>query len=200
MPVGGALAQILSKASISDYDTEWVDPPTGGMGGGSDDGIVDSADISILGQDLTLTLGRSVGADLSDTVTLPTGGGGGGSTTTDRTRIEALSFTAVATTTTQSRQQELSTTPATLVFGDPGPLELVSATAAETTFTILKSGVYLMEWNAVITPAADRPEPCLRVLDNSDDSVLGETDPIYIRANSEGAYAVNRTGILVVPD
>ena len=39
----------------------------------------------------------------------------------------------------------------------------------------------------------------MQVLDNSDDSLLGETDPIYIRANSEGAYAVSRTGILVVP-
>ena len=57
----------------------------------------------------------------------------------------------------------------------------------------------LMEWNAVITPAADRPEPCLRVLADANDALLGETDPIYIRANSEGAYAVNRTGILVVP-
>ena len=56
-----------------------------------------------------------------------------------------------------------------------------------------------MEWNAVITPAADRPEPCLRVLADADDALLGETDPIYIRANSEGAYAVNRAGILVVP-
>ena len=122
----------------------------------------------------------------------------GGSTTTDRQRIEALAFTAVADTTTQQRQQTLGATPTSVIYGD-GAIEMVAATAAETTFTILAAGVYLMEWNAVITPNADRPEPCLRVLDNFDDALLGETDPIYIREDSQGNYTVNRTGILVVP-
>ena len=122
----------------------------------------------------------------------------GVSTTTNRQRIEALAFTAVGDTTTQLRQQTLGATPSSVVYGT-GALEMVTATAAATTFTIVDAGVYLMEWNAVITPSADRPEPCLRVLDNSDDSLLGETDPIYIRASSEGDYAVTRAGILVVP-
>ena len=124
--------------------------------------------------------------------------GGGGTTTTDRQRIEAVAFTAVGATTTQLQQQTLGATPESVIYGD-GAIEMVAATAAETTFTILEAGVYLMEWNAVITPNADRPEPCLQVLANADDALLGETDPVYIRASSEGVYAVNRTGILVVP-
>ena len=122
----------------------------------------------------------------------------GVSTTTNRQRIEALAFTAVGDTTTQLRQQTLGATPSSVVYGT-GAVEMVTATAAATTFTIVDAGVYLMEWNAVITPSADRPEPCLRVLDNSDDSLLGETDPIYIRASSEGDYIVTRAGVLVVP-
>lgn len=40
--------------------------------------VVNSADLSVSGQDLTITLGRTGTApDLSDTVTLPAGGGGG---------------------------------------------------------------------------------------------------------------------------
>ena len=106
-------------------------------------------------------------------ITLPSGGGGG--TTTDRQRIEALSFTAVAATTTEERQQTLSGTPAAVTFGT-GPVEMLTAVGAENTFTILEAGVYLMEWNAVITPNADRPEPCFQVLQNADDALLGETD------------------------
>ena len=39
------------------------------------DGVVDSITLSLNGQVLTVTLGRSIGADLTQTVTLPTGGG-----------------------------------------------------------------------------------------------------------------------------
>ena len=49
--------------------------PSGG--GGSDDGVADSVDLSLSGNDLTVTVGRSGSlADLDDTVTLPTGTGG----------------------------------------------------------------------------------------------------------------------------
>ena len=129
-------------------------------------------------------------------ITLPSGGGGG--TTTDRQRIETLSFTAVAATTTEERQQTLSGTPAGVTFGT-GPIEMLTAVGAEDTFTILDAGVYLMEWNAVITANADRAEPCFQVLQNADDALLGETDPLYIREDSAGAYTVRRLGTLVVP-
>lgn len=35
IPAGGSTNQILSKASNADYDTQWVNAPTGGGGGGS---------------------------------------------------------------------------------------------------------------------------------------------------------------------
>ena len=41
------------------------------------DGVVDTMALSVSGQVLTVTLGRSIGADLTQTVTLPSGGGGG---------------------------------------------------------------------------------------------------------------------------
>ena len=79
--------------------------------------------------------------DLIQTVTLPAGGGGAGTTTTDRQRIEALAFTAVGTTTTQLQQQTLGAAPVSVIYGD-GAVEMVTATAAETTFAILDAGVY----------------------------------------------------------
>ena len=39
--------------------------------GGMADGIVNSLDLSRTGRDLTVTLGRSIGADLTETVQLP---------------------------------------------------------------------------------------------------------------------------------
>ena len=42
-----------------------------GSGSGADDGVVDSVTLSRSGRNLTATLGRSVGADLTDTVQLP---------------------------------------------------------------------------------------------------------------------------------
>ena len=188
--------QLTGTSGFPAIDIPAITLPAGGGGTDTND-YVDSFLAAVSGSDLTMTLGRT-GAlvDLTQTVALPAGGGG--TTTTDRQRIEALAFTAVGTTTTQLQQQTLGATPSSVIYGTGG-LEMVTAVAAETTFTIVNAGVYLMEWNAVITPAADRPEPCLRVLANADDALLGETDPIYIRANSEGAYAVSRAGILVVP-
>ena len=44
----------------------------GASGSGTTDGVADSVDLSVSGGALTMTLGRTVGADLTDTVTLPT--------------------------------------------------------------------------------------------------------------------------------
>ena len=52
------------------------------------DGVVDTVSLSVSGQVLTLTLGRTIGADITQTVTLPTGGGGG----TDDGVIDGLSM------------------------------------------------------------------------------------------------------------
>ena len=43
----------------------------GGERGGTEDGVADSFALSLAGQDLTATLGRSIGSDLTDTLTLP---------------------------------------------------------------------------------------------------------------------------------
>ena len=43
----------------------------GGGSGGTEDGVADSLDLSVSSGALTMTLGRTVGADLTDTVTLP---------------------------------------------------------------------------------------------------------------------------------
>ena len=43
----------------------------------SADGVADSLDLSLSGQVLTATIGLTIGDDLTDNVTLPTGGGGG---------------------------------------------------------------------------------------------------------------------------
>lgn len=32
VPAGGVAGQVLAKASSSDYDTHWIDPPAGGGG------------------------------------------------------------------------------------------------------------------------------------------------------------------------
>ena len=42
------------------------------------DGTVDTVTMAVVGQILTLTIGRTVGLDIVATATLPAGGGGGG--------------------------------------------------------------------------------------------------------------------------
>lgn len=39
LPTGGTTGQIAAKASNSDYDVEWIDPPAGGTGGGVADSV-----------------------------------------------------------------------------------------------------------------------------------------------------------------
>ena len=68
----GALLAALSEFTYDDSNDTLTF--TGG-GGGSDDGVADSVDLSLSGQDLTITIGRSgTLADLTDTQTLPAAG------------------------------------------------------------------------------------------------------------------------------
>ena len=105
VPQGGHLADVLAKASSTDYDTTWLTlgpqlplpslPDVGKVavvnaggdgyelvtltGGGTDtNDYVDDFVVGLVGQELTLTIERT-GAlpDLTQTVTLPAGGGGG---------------------------------------------------------------------------------------------------------------------------
>ena len=72
--VGGT----VGNNRVIGYDTNnaglrWYDLPTGG---GMADGVVDTVALSLSGQDLTLTLGRTNNlTDISDTITLPAGMG-----------------------------------------------------------------------------------------------------------------------------
>ena len=82
--------------------------PSGGGGGGAADGVVDELSFGLSGSELTLTAGRTVGADVvSDPITLPSGGGGGG-TPQALSRFEAV-------TTANTTAQALSTTYADVI-------------------------------------------------------------------------------------
>lgn len=48
LPVGGTTGQMIAKASGTDYDTEWVDAPSGGGGGGVSEAYVDAGDAATL--------------------------------------------------------------------------------------------------------------------------------------------------------
>lgn len=164
------------------------------------------------------TLGRIPSADpeaskvwKTDTLSVPgwrddvegTGGGNGNgavATTTDSQRVESIEFTAVEATSTLERQQTtIATAPVAVVYGE-NAAEIITAAVDANTFIIEKAGVYLMEWRGVVTPAADRPEPCLEVQANSDSAELGRTDAVYIRFSADGAYDVRLVGILVIPN
>ena len=62
--------------------------------GEADDGVVEAVDLGVSGGNLTVTLERSVGADITDTVALPAGGGGGNADGV----ADSLDFTASAQT------------------------------------------------------------------------------------------------------
>ena len=92
--------QLTGTSGFPAIDIPAITLPAGGGGTDTND-YVDSFLAAVSGSDLTMTLGRTGAlADLTQTVALPAGGGG--TTTTDRQRIEALAFTAVGTTTTDS--------------------------------------------------------------------------------------------------
>ena len=73
----GALIEFSSARASPDVRFYRYIPVDAPGGGGSADGVVDTAALSLVGQDLTLTLGRTVGVDVvSNAQTLPAGGGG----------------------------------------------------------------------------------------------------------------------------
>ena len=70
------IAYNLGRRTLSDITGTFTIPASafGPSTPGTADGVVNSVDLSRSGNNLTLTLGRSVGADLTDTVDLPTAG------------------------------------------------------------------------------------------------------------------------------
>ena len=123
----------------------------------------------------------------------------GASVTTNRERVEGVVFNAVPSTTTELRIQTVSSAGVAIEFGT-GPVEMLTAVSGANTFMIAEAGVYMMEWVAVITPNEARPEPCLQILNNADNTLLGQIDPTYIRFTAAGTYHVRRAGPVIIPE
>ena len=118
IPTGGSTGQILSKASGSNYDVQWINAPSGG-------GAVDSVN----GQTGTVVLdAEDVGA-LPDTTVIPT-------KTSDLTNDSGYLTSAVTTFNGQSGAVTY-TAPVTSVNGQTGA---VTVTDTNTTYTISISG------------------------------------------------------------
>ena len=71
----------IQRLVNSSYSGPTVEPhyrwlAIGGGGGGAEDGVADSLAFAVSGQDVTATLGRSIGADLTASFTVPGGGSG----------------------------------------------------------------------------------------------------------------------------
>ena len=120
-------------------------------------------------------------------------------TTQNRQRVEGVVFNAVPSTTTELQIQTISSAGVVLEFGT-GATEMITAVPGANTFMIARAGVYMMEWVAVITPNEARPEPCLQILNNADNTLLGQIDPTYIRFTAAGTYHVRRAGPVIIPE
>ena len=187
----GVRVQHTRGSTITHYGESW-----GGYSRGSGD--ADLASTSF-GFDLDIETGDSITIEASTTQseTGNVGGTGsrlsihkiasltGASVTTNRERVEGVVFNAVPSTTTELRIQTVSSSGVVVEFGD-GPVEMLTAVAGANTFMIARAGVYMMEWVAVINPEEARPEPCLQILNNADNTLLGQIDPTYIRSPAAG--------------
>ena len=120
-------------------------------------------------------------------------------TTQNRQRVEGVVFNAVPSTTTELQIQTVSSDGVVIEFGT-GAAEMITAVPGANTFMIARAGVYMMEWVAVITPNEARPEPCLQILNNADNTLLGQIDPTYIRFTAAGTYHVRRAGPVIIPE
>ena len=174
---------------------EFVDQSGGGGGGGTDDQTAAEVDVDATGFSANLGSGDTDVQTALDTIDqLALGGGGGGGEAFQR--VDSLVFTAVASTTTQDRQQTLAATGFLVEDYESGGDSPVTAVASETTF-MMAAGVYLLEWEATITNSGQRAAPTLDVQDDSDDSVIGSVEFHYIRyANTSVRYTFQ--GLLVV--
>lgn len=109
-------------------------------------------------------------------------------------RVESITFTAIASTTTQDRQQEVASVPS--VEAGAGVAELLSAAVGDDSFTIAAAGVYRFEYEAEIVNAQDRARPHVIVRLDSDDSALGYDNGVYMRFSD--TQTIRITGNLVI--
>ena len=159
-------------------------------GGGTEDGVVESLAFTISGQDVTLTAGLSVGADIvSGTLTLP------GATADALSRFEAVTTantTAQALSTTYADILEIATTD---IFDNVGGFT-VATTTNISTITVPNNGLFKVTCHIkAVTAGSARSQLFIRanvlrsgvVVDNSDTVMAGA----YVRA-----IAGARSGLL----
>ena len=184
----------MSAVNTAEDGMEFVDQ-TGG--GGSDDGVVETLAFTISGQEVTLTAGLSVGADVvSDTLTLPSGGGGGG-TAQALSRFEALTTantTAQAMSTIYADILEIATTD---IFANVGGFT-VATVSNITTITVPNNGLFKITAHLkAVTAGSARSQLYLRANILRSGVVVANSDTImgggYVRAIS-GAFSGPMSG------
>ena len=94
-----------------------------------------------------------------------------------------------------------TTSPVAVEFG-AGDAEILSVTAGESTVTVLKAGVYHLEWTASVDVTNERPIPRIEIYNSAD--TIGTATPLarlsgpYIRGNFNNV-PVTVAGIIVIP-
>ena len=184
---GGGILSKVSAENLADFfaDGTTITANNGvltAVGGGTADGVASSVTLTESGGDLTVSIARTIGAALTDTVTLPTGGGG----VATPARVESVTFQALVLNETAGDPGPTvefvlaATNPITVEQGS-GSAEMLSGTGGAGTFTIARSGVYAMEWRGTIVDINDRSTPCFEVRQESDNAVLSSTQASYFR-------------------
>ena len=119
-------------------------------------------------------------------------------------RAEQLVFAAITSEVTQTADQSATlaaTSFASVTYPDgETTLEMLTATASETTVTILNAGIYALDFEAVVVVPGDRAYPSLEIYENS--AVIGTDNPlmimptVYIREDSTFVRSVAGSGHL----
>lgn len=73
VPVGGTTGQILAKASATDHDTVWIDPPTGGGGSGTVKEVVAGHAVTVDNTDPANPVVAVPGGKYTNSLTAPSG-------------------------------------------------------------------------------------------------------------------------------
>ena len=95
-----------------------------------------------------------------------------------------------------------TTSPVAVEFGT-GDAEILSVNAGESTVTILKAGVYHLEWIALVDVTNERPVPRIEIYNSADtigtDMPLAKISGPYIRGNQNNA-SITADGIVIIPN
>ena len=94
-----------------------------------------------------------------------------------------------------------TTSPVAVEFGT-GDAEILSVTAGESTVTVLKAGVYHLEWEGQVDITNERPIPRIEVY-NSDDTIgtdtpLARLSAVYFRGNGTN-LPISVAGVIIIP-